>query len=79
MPFPCLCEQKKRNDQVVPFFSTAAAKVVAMVLITFYCTAINSMRDLQRVIHIELNRMRRHAEARHFLHFELDIRIDHFV
>ena len=78
MLFPWPCKQKKRNDQVVPFFS-AAAKVVAMVPITFYFTSTNAMGDLQRVVHIELNRMRRHAEAGHFLHFELNISIDHFV
>src|ERR1041385_8507956 len=35
--------------------------------------------NLQAVIHIELYRMRRHAEARDFFHLEFDVRINHVV
>ena len=34
---------------------------------------------LLRIIHVEFDWMGRHAETRHFLHFQLDIRIDHAV
>jgi hypothetical protein len=30
----------------------------------------------QTVVHLDLDRVRGHAQARHFLHLQLDIRID---
>src|SRR5438874_11304265 len=32
-----------------------------------------------RVVHLELDRMRRHAEARDLLHLQLDVGVDHIV
>ena len=34
---------------------------------------------LQAVVHIELDRMRGHAETRDFFHLELDVRVDRVV
>src|SRR6185369_12603479 len=37
------------------------------------------LRPLKAVVHVELDRMRRHAETGHFLHLQLDIGVDHGV
>src|SRR5512146_3541497 len=36
-------------------------------------------RPSQAVVHLELDRMRRHPEARDLLHLELDVRVDQIV
>ena len=41
--------------------------------------AFSKSNGLQAVVHIELDRMRRHAETRDFFHLELDIGIKHVV
>lgn len=34
---------------------------------------------LERIVHIELDRVRRHSETRDFIHLERDVGIDHVV
>ena len=41
--------------------------------------AANPDDGLQRVVHVELDRMRGHAEASHFLHLQFDIGVNHGV
>src|ERR1700709_2586863 len=38
-----------------------------------------AINGLQRVVHVELGRMRGHAHALHVLHLEFDVGIDHAV
>ena len=58
---------------------TKSTKGIQFFLILFVLLPFVANLSLQAVVHVELDRMRGHAESRDFFHLQFDVGIDHVV